>query len=769
MKRAQDGSGYGVYARRFSAAGMPLTAEIQLNSTTFGDQRIRGVATRDNGDFVVAWASNNQDGAGAGAYARVFNASGAPLTSEIQVNVHTTGNQSTAAVAMESDGDFVVAWSSFGQDAPGSFGTYARRFSAAGTPLTGEIAINAHTTGTQLAGGVATADDGSFVVSWQGVGQADDYGIYARRFNASGAPLTGDIAVNSYTTGTQSLGRVALDGDGDFVVSWHGVGQADSYGIYARRFKSDGTALSPEFQVNQYTSDRQFSPGIAMNADGDFVVAWQSQGQDSGTYGIYARRFGSPSSADLSLTQTDSADPAQINSSLTYSLTVSNAAGGGAASGIQLTDTLPAGVAYASFSGDTEWNCAHVSGVVTCGYSGSLAAGASQTVDLTVTAPATIGKIINQATVSASTTDPDSSNNSATEKTQVCDPMAVDTVGFLSSSSSKAENAGSVLMSVNRSGGACGEAVVSYSTTDQSAVAGSDYSSTNGFLHWVTGEQGKKTYSIPLINDNVAEADEKFQASLKVALNAPQRSNGQIGGVTLGTSQHVVTIKNDDTAPTISLSSADQQLGESRGVATITATLSAARGSALTVPLVFSGTARRDVDYSVSGALVIPAGELSGNITVTPIDDALDENDETISIALGSVSGATPTGTTSNLVTLLDDDATPTVSFATASNNQPENKPKAGRLVLSTASGRDVTVQLSVSGGTADGSDYVLASPVTIPAGKLEGFALAIVDDAVAEANETVSISITDATGATPGSLTSHTHTIRNDDTREVK
>ena len=75
---------------------------------------------------------------------------------------------------------------------------------------------------------------------------------------------------------------VAMDAAGDFVVTWASYGSEDgnAFGIFAQRYNSAGIAQGTEFQVNTYTTDRQFEPSVAMDAAGDFVITWQSAGQD---------------------------------------------------------------------------------------------------------------------------------------------------------------------------------------------------------------------------------------------------------------------------------------------------------------------------------------------------------------------------------------------------------------------------------------------------------------------------------------------------------
>ena len=88
----------------------------------------------DAGGYVVAWVgySNGQ----ADVYMRLYNADGTPRTGEKLVtnsNYDKTTDQTQCSVAMDADGDFVVAWASKGQDPDGSWGIYAQRFNSMGS------------------------------------------------------------------------------------------------------------------------------------------------------------------------------------------------------------------------------------------------------------------------------------------------------------------------------------------------------------------------------------------------------------------------------------------------------------------------------------------------------------------------------------------------------------------------------------------------------------------------------------------------------------
>ena len=288
----QDGSGYGVYAQRYNAAGVAQGSEFQVNTFTLNSQRYSTVAMDADGDFVVTWSSFGQDGSGDGVYAQRYNAAGVAQGSEFRVNTFTSFSQRYSTVAMDADGDFVVTWSTFLQDGSDD-GVYAQRYNAAGVAQGGEFQVNTFTMGNQLFSTVAMDAEGDFVVTWQSSGQdGSGYGVYAQRYNAAGVAQGSEFQVNTFTAQNQRFSAVAMDADGDFVVTWTSDNQDGSlYGIYAQRYNAAGVAQGSEFQVNTFTTGSQIFSTVAMDADGDFVVTWQSNGQDGSGDGVYAQRY----------------------------------------------------------------------------------------------------------------------------------------------------------------------------------------------------------------------------------------------------------------------------------------------------------------------------------------------------------------------------------------------------------------------------------------------------------------------------------------------
>jgi hypothetical protein len=289
----QDGDYYGIYAQRYSAAGVVQGSEFHVSTQTSSNQTNSAVAMDANGNFVVTWQSNHPDeGSSFGIYAQRYNASGAPQGSEFQVNTETLLRQGQPKIAMDTDGDFVVTWESEGQDGSG-YGIYAQRYNNAGVVQGSEFRVNTYTTDTQYKSAVAMDADGDFVVTWQSDGQdGSSFGLYAQRYNASGAPQGSEFKVNTYTSNAQRYPAAAMDADGDFMVTWESEGQdGSSYGIYAQRYNNAGVAQGSEFKINTYTSNAQRYPAAAMDADGDFIVTWQSDGQDGSNDGVYLARY----------------------------------------------------------------------------------------------------------------------------------------------------------------------------------------------------------------------------------------------------------------------------------------------------------------------------------------------------------------------------------------------------------------------------------------------------------------------------------------------
>ena len=272
--------------------------ERQVNTVTVSNQTDSAIAGLADGGYVSVWTSTNQDNSGdndRGVFAQRYDAAGGALGPEFQVNTTVTSSQFDADIAGLTDGGWVVVW-----DDDTISGIRLNRYDAAGILVDTEIQVETETSAAQFQPQVTGLNNGGYVVTWtsQSSGTAGDSssnGVFGQLFNASGARVGGEIAINQQTTGAQDTASVAALGGGRFVVVWEendvANGDGSSTSVSARIFDASGVAEGSEFQVNTFTNSTQSNPKVVTLTNGDFVVAWRSEGQDTSSGGIYYQRF----------------------------------------------------------------------------------------------------------------------------------------------------------------------------------------------------------------------------------------------------------------------------------------------------------------------------------------------------------------------------------------------------------------------------------------------------------------------------------------------
>jgi hypothetical protein len=212
---------------------------------------------------------------------------GARVGNEFQVNTITNGLLTNPVVATDAQGDFVVAW--LGAN---NTGIYARRYNASGVAQGGVFRVDpSGNLNSQAGPSVAMDAQGDFVVTWLSRNEtscsACVHGIYAQRYDASGVPQGNPIQINSSVVAAFAT---AMDAKGDFVVTLDVGGP-----VYAQRYDASGIAQGAEFQVNTQTtvaSPVGFTV-VAMNAQGGFVVSWPTYAGSPYTHHVYAQLFNS--------------------------------------------------------------------------------------------------------------------------------------------------------------------------------------------------------------------------------------------------------------------------------------------------------------------------------------------------------------------------------------------------------------------------------------------------------------------------------------------
>ncbi len=253
------------------------TIDRRVNTYTKDQQADPAVAALPDGSAIITWSSYGQDGSMWGVFARKMSAKGAGSPAkEFQVNQYTKYNQRKPAVATLANGNYVISWVSEQERFYNSVDIYARVFTAAGAPVTDEIPVNSGAYPCDTPD-VAPLNDGGFTVVWAQKDLAvatNSWDIWGRAFSASGSPEASDFRINTYLYGDQYRPKIAAGPSGSLVV-WTSMAQdGDREGVFGR-FLQGGTAVSgSEMRINTTTVSQQIHPAVAWDGVNNFLVVW---------------------------------------------------------------------------------------------------------------------------------------------------------------------------------------------------------------------------------------------------------------------------------------------------------------------------------------------------------------------------------------------------------------------------------------------------------------------------------------------------------------
>ena len=325
-----------------------------------------------------------------------------------------------------------------------------------------------------------------------------------------------------------------------------------------------------------------------------------------------------------------------------------------------------------------------------------------------------------------------------------------------------AEDSGTAQFTVTLDDTADQSVTVAYATTDGTAEAGSDYTTTAGTL---TIEPGSVTgtISVPILDDDIDEPGESFVVVLSNATNA-----------TINDAEGSATITDNDEPPADApaLSIDDVTVAEDEGTARFTVTLDNSYDEPVTVAYATSdGTAESGSDYTAtSGTLTLDAGSMTGTISVPVLEDTIDELDETFSVTLSTAVNATISDA-EGLGTITDNDEPPAESPGISIDDVTVDEDAENArftVTLSDTFDQAVSVAYVTSDGTAEaGADYAATSgTLTIDPGSLTGsISVPVLEDAIDEPDETFTVTLTSAVNATIADAEGQGTIVDNDET----
>lgn len=293
-------------------------------------------------------------------------------------------------------------------------------------------------------------------------------------------------------------------------------------------------------------------------------------------------------------------------------------------------------------------------------------------------------------------------------------------------------------------------------TVSGTAQFGTNHGLTNGTIVFQPNSRTAKI-RVPVFHNVAFEGDKALILSL-----------GEPVGASLGDlTTHTLTIQETDLSPTVDISTPSQTVSEGAGTVSIPITLSYASQAEAVIPFAFSGTAIQGTDFTAATNVTIPAGQTTGNILITLIDNLVINPNKTIIVNLGNPSEAHLGTSISHTITVVDNDNNPTVSLSSPSQSVSEG---AGSVTvtfsMSKTSLLDVTIPYSISGTASSPADHNLSDgTLTIPAGNTSGsISFNVVNDTMDEPNETVIVTLGSIVNGNVGSPSSQTITILDDD-----
>lgn len=286
----------GIYFQRYNKNGTPLGISTKVSDIGeyFYYYTAIDIAVAPDGRFVIAWS--DYSGYVHNVFAQRYNSDGTPIGNIFQVNTTSAEGVWQTSIAIADNGNFVITWHTW--NSTYYYDIYAKLFDFNGNPLTSEILVNddALSSIDQWKPAVAMVSNGQFIIVWSDDRNYNTYGsdIYGQRFSASGLKLGSNFRINNdITNSSQDNPTIGADKNGNFVVTWmdYRNGVPD---IYHQRFDINGTRLSLEdIKVNDLPLySYSGKPSISVDRDGSYIIVWDDIFNIIGQqYDIMAKRF----------------------------------------------------------------------------------------------------------------------------------------------------------------------------------------------------------------------------------------------------------------------------------------------------------------------------------------------------------------------------------------------------------------------------------------------------------------------------------------------
>jgi hypothetical protein len=502
--------------------------------------------------------------------------------------------------------------------------------------------------------------------------------LAASNYTASQAAGSVTLTVTRSGTSTDAINISYATSDGTAVA---GTDYTASSGTlqWAENDATSKTITVPVSNATPFSGTKQFT----------LALSGPSASTTIGNPGSAAVAIaGDATPADGTLALADAAyTVAQNAGSLTVSVNRTGGSAGAASVGYVTADgTAVAGKDYTATTGTLQWSdgdAAAKTFSIPISNAAAFSGAKNFTVRLTNASGAAIG----------------SPSSSAVTINGAASP-AVGSLQLSASSFAVAQNAGSLTVTVTRTGGTSGAVSVTYATADGTAVSGTNFTAASGTLTWASGDAAAKTFSIAISNATPFSGTKTFTVAL---------SNPTAGATIASPGSASVAIAGDAVPPAgnLQLSASSYTVGQ--GAGSVTVTVNRTGGSAGAVGVTYAtanGTAVAGTDYTTAtGTLQWAAGDAAAKtITVAVSNAAPFSGNKSFSVALSAATGGAAVATPSSATVSITGDAVAAVGSLQLSAANYSIAQSGGSLSVTVNRTGGSSGAVSVAYATADGT-----------------------------------------------------------------
>ena len=293
-----------IFYRLYDANGLPKTFALSADDFLLLDEQDPRIDAADDGSFVITWETTNESGDQDVMY-RLFDPTGAPLTTPLIAHGPDELDQQNPDVAMYADGDFILVWETQVDEDENLHDIQFRRFEADGTPIDDSPLDAADEDRDETfpriavpkAASAAVAD--TFIITWTDLSDRGDHDIFRDvRDRGTGESITDGPALvtDEDDTLTRDQLQSAVDADeiGNFVVTFYEIVSGSNRDVFLRLYEPDGSPdpdavlRLPVDDDPTVSADEQ---AVAMSGVGSFIVVYEVNNGTSDTVDIRYRWF----------------------------------------------------------------------------------------------------------------------------------------------------------------------------------------------------------------------------------------------------------------------------------------------------------------------------------------------------------------------------------------------------------------------------------------------------------------------------------------------